>query len=85
LSSIEAFAPDIVLLDIGLPEMNGYEVAKRIRRMPIGKDVHLFALTGWGQEEDKQRAREAGFDEHLTKPVDMRLLSSLIATAPISH
>jgi PAS domain S-box-containing protein len=64
------FRPKVILLDIGLPRMNGYEVARRIRQEPWGKDIMLVAVTGWGQLEDKKRAFEAGFDQHLTKPVD---------------
>jgi two-component system, chemotaxis family, CheB/CheR fusion protein len=62
--------PDVAVLDIGMPDMNGYEVAKRIRREPWGAGLTLIALTGWGQDSDKQRAQEAGFDHHCTKPVD---------------
>jgi PAS domain S-box-containing protein len=62
--------PDAVILDIGMPDMTGYEVARRIRAEPWGKSVFLLAITGWGQEEDKERAMAAGFDQHMTKPVD---------------
>ena len=68
------FQPDVVLLDIGLPKLDGYQVAQRIRQQPGGKDVTLIALTGWGQEEARVRAKEAGFDSHLVKPVDPGLL-----------
>jgi PAS domain S-box-containing protein len=78
LLAVGELAPDVVLLDIGLPRMNGYEIAKRIRAMPNGGRIRLLALTGWGQEEDKRRALEAGFDEHLTKPVDSARLAALI-------
>jgi CheY-like chemotaxis protein len=74
-----AFRPDIVLLDIGLPKMNGYEVARHIRSQPWGKGMALIALTGWGQEEDKRRALEAGFDHHLTKPVEAVALEKLLS------
>jgi CheY-like chemotaxis protein len=67
-----------VLLDIGMPGMDGYEVARRIRSRPCEKELLLIALTGWGQAEDKRRAAEAGFDEHLTKPVDPELLATLL-------
>ena len=73
LEAVEAaatFRPDVVLLDIGMPKMNGYEAARHIREQPWGKGMVLVALTGWGQEEDKRRSIEAGFDHHLTKPVD---------------
>jgi CheY-like chemotaxis protein len=77
----EAFRPDIVLLDIGLPKMNGYEAARQIRQQPWGKDLLLVAVTGWGQEEDRLRAFEAGFDHHLTKPVDLEAIQDLLATS----
>ena len=71
------FAPDIVLLDIGMPKMSGYEVARRLRAAR-GDSVLIVAITGWGQEEDRRRAREAGFDHHFTKPVDYEALLELI-------
>ena len=73
------FRPDIALLDIGLPKLDGYAVAEAIRREPWGKGILLLALTGWGQNDDKRRALEAGFDFHLTKPVDLDQVNSLIA------
>ena len=73
-----AFSPHIALLDIGMPRMDGYEAARRIRAQH-GSRVVLVALTGWGQDEDKERAREAGFDHHLTKPADPDALQQLIA------
>jgi PAS domain S-box-containing protein len=73
------FLPDVVLLDIGLPKMNGYEAAQNIRQQSWGKSTILVALTGWGQEEDKRRATEAGFDHHLTKPVEPAALEKLLA------
>jgi signal transduction histidine kinase/CheY-like chemotaxis protein len=72
------FAPDVVLLDIGLPDIDGYEVARRIRGLQGLRQPQLIALTGWGQDEDKRRAKEAGFDEHWTKPVDPQRLQQLI-------
>jgi PAS domain S-box-containing protein len=77
-----AFQPDVVLLDIGLPEMNGYEAARKIREQPWGKTMALVALTGWGQEEDRQKSREAGFLAHLVKPVDYAALLKLLAELP---
>ena len=74
-----SFEPDFVLLDIGLPVLNGYEVARRIRAEPWGHKAVLVALTGWGQAEDKHRAEAAGFDIHLTKPVDPEVLQRLFA------
>ena len=76
----EAFAPDVVLLDIGLPKLNGYEAARRIRREPWGRTMVLIATTGWGQESDRQRSRDAGFDHHLVKPVDPTALMALLAS-----
>lgn len=73
------FRPDVVLLDIGLPRLNGYEAARRIREQAGDKEIMLVALTGWGQEEDRRRSKEAGFDHHLTKPVDFATLEELIA------
>jgi PAS domain S-box-containing protein len=72
------YRPDIVLLDIGLPKMNGYETARRIRQGPWGKEMKLIALTGWGQEKDKRRSKEAGFDRHLLKPVEPAALEELL-------
>jgi PAS domain S-box-containing protein len=77
LSTYERFEPDVCLLDIGMPGRNGYEVARRIRQMPGGKRPVLIAITGWGQEADRHLALEAGFDHHLTKPVDPRRLARL--------
>src|SRR5688572_16443784 len=68
------FHPDCAVLDIGMPDLNGYEVARRLRHSAFGKNVRLIALTGWGQDEDKCRAHDAGFDHHLTKPVDRERL-----------
>ncbi len=70
--------PDVVLLDIGLPKMDGYEVARRIRREPWGGGAMLVAITGWGQAEDKDLSRQAGFDHHLVKPVDPDALLKLV-------
>jgi CheY-like chemotaxis protein len=78
----KTFRPDVVLLDIGLPELNGYDVARQIREHPWGQQMVLVALTGWGQEEDRRRSQEAGFDHHLTKPVDPAALTKLLAEMP---
>jgi CheY-like chemotaxis protein len=75
----ETMQPDVLLLDIGMPKMNGYDVARRIRQRPWGMRAVLIALTGWGQEEDLRRSREAGFDHHLTKPVEPATIDALIA------
>ena len=71
------FLPDVILLDIGMPKLSGYEVAKRVRELR-GPGVLIVAITGWGQDDDRQRAREAGFDHHFTKPVDYAVLLDII-------
>ena len=83
LEAIEKYRPEVVLLDIGLPRLDGHEVCRRIREQPWGKDIVIIALTGWGQEDDRRKSEEAGFNGHLVKPVDydklLELLSSLTA------
>jgi PAS domain S-box-containing protein len=74
----QQFAPDLVLLDIGLPKLNGYEAARQIRELPGGKNMMLVALTGWGQEDDRRKSKEVGFDHHLVKPVDHNSLMILL-------
>jgi CheY-like chemotaxis protein/nitrogen-specific signal transduction histidine kinase len=74
------FLPQVLLLDIGLPGMSGYEVARRLRERPEMRNAALLALTGYGQEEDRRRSKEAGFDHHLVKPVDPKLLETLIGS-----
>ncbi len=74
----EEFRPQLVLLDIGMPRLDGYETARRLRERPWAQALLLFALTGWGQEEDRERAHKAGFDRHLVKPVDPEALSQLL-------
>jgi CheY-like chemotaxis protein len=73
------FRPDLILLDIGMPKPNGYDTARRIREQPWGRNIVLIALTGWGQDEDGRRSQEAGFEAHLTKPVDPAALEKLLA------
>jgi PAS domain S-box-containing protein len=73
------FLPDIILMDIGMPKMNGYEAARQIRQQPWGATMYLVALTGWGQDEDKRRTKEAGFDYHLVKPAEPSELKRLFA------
>jgi CheY-like chemotaxis protein len=75
----QEFEPDVVLLDIGLPGMSGLEVARRLRSNPLFARLVIIAVTGWGAEADRHRSREAGFDEHLTKPVDLQSLEPLLA------
>jgi two-component system CheB/CheR fusion protein len=72
------FIPDIILLDIGLPGMNGYELARTIRQTPALQGVRLIAITGYGQDEDRTRSTEAGFDHHLVKPVEYEALLALL-------
>ena len=89
IAAAERHRPEVLLLDIGLPKLNGHEVCRRIREQPWGKDVLVIALTGWGQEEDRRKSLEAGFDGHLVKPVNydelLILLSSLSEQRVISH
>lgn len=78
LTSLELERPDVAFVDIGLPEMDGYEVARRARRRLGADTACLVALTGYGRPADQQKARDAGFDQHLTKPVDMESLCGLV-------
>jgi len=73
-----AFRPDLILLDIGMPRMNGYDACRRIREQPWGRGIAIAALTGWGQEEDKRQSQEAGFDHHLVKPIEPAALEKLL-------
>jgi CheY-like chemotaxis protein len=75
------FRPDLVLLDIGMPGLNGYETCQRLRKEPWGTGITIVAVTGWGQEQDRRMARSAGFDAHVVKPLDLDVLTSLVATA----
>ena len=75
----ETFRPDLILLDIGMPKLNGYEAARRIRAHAWGQDTVLIALTGWGQEDDRKKSSDAGFDHHLIKPVEISHLMKLLA------
>jgi PAS domain S-box-containing protein len=75
----EEFRPDVLLFDIGLPKLNGYEACRLIRQQPWGKAAILIAVTGWGSEDDRQRSREAGFDHHMVKPADANTLMKLLA------
>ena len=84
LTAIDTVAPDAVILDIGMPDTDGYEVARRIRSMPAHANVLLIALTGWGQEEDSAKSIRAGFDHHMVKPPDMERLRSLLTTRAAS-
>lgn len=81
-AAAEAFQPQAILLDIGMPKMNGYDAARRIRQEARGRPVMLVATTGWGQQQDIARSKEAGFDHHLVKPVDFAQLEKLLASLP---
>jgi CheY-like chemotaxis protein len=83
LASAAAAMPDVVLLDIGLPDVTGYEVAQRIRAMRGGEQLTVVAISGWGQARDKQLAFESGFDAHLTKPADPAQVRELLAERPV--
>jgi len=76
------FRPDVVVLDLAMPKLNGYEAARKIRAQPWGKHMVLIALTGWGQQQDRQRTQDAGFDAHLTKPVNLGQIMDLLARLP---
>src|SRR5262249_34965620 len=80
LEALLTYRPSVVMLDIGMPAMDGYEVARRARQQPEAKNVPLIALTGWGQAEDRRRSKEAGIDHHLVKPVDLGALQALLAS-----
>jgi PAS domain S-box-containing protein len=81
LDAATEFRPDVAILDIGLPKMNGYDLAKQIREQPWARDVVLVALTGWGQEQHRRRSAESGFNHHLTKPVEFEVLQQILAAA----
>jgi CheY-like chemotaxis protein len=78
----EAFRPGLILLDIGMPLMNGYDACRSIRQAPWGQGIVIAALTGWGQDEDKRQSKAAGFDHHLVKPVDPVVVEELLAGLP---
>jgi CheY-like chemotaxis protein len=77
------FRPDVILLDIGMPDMDGYETCRQLRTQPSGQLAYIVAVTGWGQLHDRDRALAEGFDAHLTKPADPRMLEGLFADAPV--
>ena len=74
----ESFLPEVVLLDIGMPGLSGYEAAERLRQQPWGKNLTLIALTGWGMREDFRRTAESGFDFHLVKPINFQELQTIL-------
>jgi CheY-like chemotaxis protein len=77
------FRPDLILMDLGMPVLNGFEAAREIRQQPWSEGVVLVALTGWGQDEDRRKSAEAGFDGHLVKPVEFAALNELLAEFPL--
>jgi two-component system, chemotaxis family, CheB/CheR fusion protein len=83
LNDVVSFRPDVILLDIGLPEMNGYEVARQLRATPGFERTCIIALTGYGHSDDQRQARAAGFTDHLVKPVDFNTLARAIAGAAV--
>jgi CheY-like chemotaxis protein len=85
LEAVREESPEVVLLDLGMPGMDGYETARRMRTLPGGDRIVLVALTGWGQEQDRRRSREAGFDQHLTKPVDPQSLDEVLRLRGRNH
>jgi CheY-like chemotaxis protein len=86
LAAVQETSPEFVLLDIGMPDMDGYEVARQIRRIALPSPLILIAVTGWGQEGDKARASDAGFDHHFTKPIEPDELFELLRQqAPRTH
>ena len=79
LQSAEQLRPDVVLMDIGMPKLNGYDAARRIREAPWGKGMTLVAISGWNQSSDRESSKEAGFDAHLVKPVEFAALEAILA------
>jgi len=80
LALAQPFRPDVAIIDIGMPDLSGYEVARELRRESWGTGICLIALTGWGQDGDRQRAKDAGFDRHMTKPVEPEALEALLSS-----
>jgi CheY-like chemotaxis protein len=79
IEAAEQFRPQVILMDVGMPRLNGYEATRRIREQPWGQSVTVIALTGWGQERDRVKSQEAGCDGHLVKPVNIPDLENLLA------
>jgi PAS domain S-box-containing protein len=82
LEAAQEFRPNVMLLDIGMPKLDGYEVCRRLRSQSWGTEIFVIALTGWGQEDDRRKSAAAGFDGHLVKPIEPEMLSTLLATLP---
>lgn len=85
IARVPDFKPQLILLDIGMPGMDGYETCRRLRALPEGRDAVIVALTGWGQERDRRLSAEAGFDDHLTKPLDTERLAALLGRVSQGH
>lgn len=79
----DRFQPDVVLLDIGLPRLDGFDVCRKLRERPWGASALVIALSGWGQDGDRQKSKDAGFDAHMVKPLDHAALTKLLASAPL--
>jgi CheY-like chemotaxis protein len=79
LEKARSFGPEVVFLDLGMPRMDGFETARHLRSLPRGRELLLVALTGWGQEQDQERTREAGFDCHLLKPLEVGALNKIMS------
>jgi CheY-like chemotaxis protein len=80
--AVQRMRPEAIFLDIGLPQMDGYEIARRLCADPVAKRAHLIALTGYSQERDRERAREAGFGAHLVKPANIEAVNEILASLP---
>ena len=80
--TVAEFRPDVAVLDIAMPKLDGFEIARMIREQPWGKNMFLIALSGWGQQLDRQRTQEAGFDAHLTKPAKYETLMEILNHLP---
>jgi CheY-like chemotaxis protein len=85
LVTAEAFRPAVAILDLGLPVMDGYELATRLRELPHLRDIKLVAVTGYGQESDRRKTRRAGFRHHLVKPVDLRRVEQVLAGSAVEE
>jgi CheY-like chemotaxis protein len=83
-TTAEGFRPDVILLDLSMPELNGYDACSRIRAQPQNKSALIVALTGWTREENRQRSQEMGFDVYLIKPVELAALEKLLLAYPVN-
>ena len=82
LEALGSINPSVMFLDIGMPELDGYELARRVRKQQENRDMTLIAISGWGQQEDRLRSKEVGIDHHLVKPVDPEIVRRLLASLP---